>query len=660
MSSTSTDAGIPITYPQLAEYAERANTYVRKISWNPGNSSSRDQKGTLRDIYSNVSTTAQNLQEVSVIDIAQKLSGIDSIVLSEEVNYSLLVLRKGLQIGLHVKDLYTQYSGLTALIQQQQNKVKFTPEQSTEFQQKQQTCSIIMMFCTASYTVWELSRYKTEEIGKSLASIDMIPEFAFGDALRATRCMLYYYGGALTSGVVQSSYDFTKMTLVYFSHVLDEMRSCSGSLQYSEPFTRNHYKLEKSDFAIRGFEVESGATVSTIEFRRVEDGDIVGNRDSKHYARRIVMALLVYDVAAKMNAMVELGAFTSVNLGYGKPGTGKTMINGRIATEIYDRAKWLGIPFVYRPLPDTIVSTFQGGSAERFMEWFRPLNDTSKLFYAPIDDAENALESRTRQGVSAGVREVIGAFLRNTEGAYAIIRGNWIIDLFTNIPDQLDGAVLSRVLRRFQINGAEDVADFLDQDWLWWSKHAKLDPTFVDMVDPNGYIWMATQKQLATLSDVYADIGEPKEARVQAVYHRICREHSPHEHMFYGKLFRGIFEEYPLFSSRDVRNIQRAIDARIMDFDFPEEWMDDPEVFFRKDYKTKLGMLIAMKKTNMKGLSFAEIRRQETVVYLDNMARIADGEKERRLGAMVDDIVLRYESQERAQPILQKRGLASV
>jgi hypothetical protein len=50
-------------------------------------------------------------------------------------------------------------------------------------------------------------------------------------------------------------------------------------------------------------------------------------------------------------------------------------------------------------MPDTIVSTFQAALAERMMKWMSVTRDPTRIIYAPIDDAENNLEERTR-GVS--------------------------------------------------------------------------------------------------------------------------------------------------------------------------------------------------------------------------------------------------------------------
>ena len=77
----------------------------------------------------------------------------------------------------------------------------------------------------------------------------------------------------------------------------------------------------------------------------------------------------------------------------------------------------IGIPFIFNPLPNAIISTFQGGSGERINAWFRVFHNPKVIVYGPIDDAEQALQDRTMQGVSAGVREVVSGFLVGTEGS---------------------------------------------------------------------------------------------------------------------------------------------------------------------------------------------------------------------------------------------------
>ena len=545
---------------------------------------------------------------------------------------------------MHMSKLYTETSGLDRLIEQNRRGGLDGP-QKAEFRDKYHTAAAVTAFTAAYYTVAELASYKVEELAAMQLEFQGVPELSLQNPVRATQCMVFYYAAYLgQSGIVQTDLDFVKMTQLYFRAVLDEIKLREASLKHTDLFTTRAYKLEGSDFHINGFEIDVSAEEASIEFNRVELDEIVGNRDAKHGARRLVERLLCYDLETQRNPFVELGGFATVRMGHGKPGTGKSLQIAATATMLHDRAAELGIPFLFWPMPDTVVSTFQGGSAERMVNWMRPLQDPTRIIYAPIDDGENNLEDRTRQGVSAGVREVIGVFLRYTEGAYAVNHGNAAIDIFTNLPDQLDKAVLSRIVARFGVDGAEKFEDFIDQDHLWWRRYAEIDDRFIDMKDPKGYTYLAAQAFAANLSAVLEDRGDgPTEDRIRRLYEETLEEHDPKQHAFFAELYRRVHQEFPFFTSRDVRNVQQAVNGRIMDFDLPEAWWQDSDLFFTRDYDTKRGMLVDQMRTNMRGLSFAEIRLQETVSYLDNMVRIANVTREQRIDERVEESLLQAE-----------------
>jgi hypothetical protein len=348
--------------------------------------------------------------------------------------------------------------------------------------------------------------------------------------------------------------------------------------------------------------------------------------------------MLSYDFTAKKNPFLELGGFMPVFMGYGIPGTGKSMLIAAIATKLKEHCDTLEIPFLFHPMPDTLISTFQGGSAEKMVQWMKPLQDPTKLIFAPIDDAENNLQERTAQGVSAGVKEVIGVFLRYTEGAYAINYGNSAIGLFTNLPEMLDKAVISRVQGRFKIDGARTLPDFMDQDYLWWRKFEKTMPDFVNMKNPEQYNFLSEQGLAKSLGEILNSNDKPTEAKILEIYEATEAKHAATEHLFFAQLYQNIQKEFPFFSSRDIRNIQSAISLRLTDFDLPEEWFNNPALYFKKDYDTKLNMLKELMKQNMQGLNFSDIRRQETVRYLDNVATIADTDFKRKVEGRVHDL----------------------
>lgn len=642
---------LPITEQQLTQQTQRANAFINSTKWTPAPPPASAQGGgrdnALYKFRLPTPTGQPQQQEISILKVAQNI-GTDSLLIAQDINYVLHCLRQGLRIGFHLSALYAKSSGLEVLVQQNKPGIGLSDTQQTEFRAKQVTTAAVAVFTIAQFITWQLDQYKASEVGTINIDFAGIPELALRNPIEATGCMLYYYAAYIEkSGVVHTPLDFVKMTLLYFHGIIDEIKLRQGSLQYAETFTQNIYKLEESEFLVNGFELLRNGGQVSIEFKRVSFDDIVGNRDAKHKAQRLAERLICYDPLIKKNIFLELGGLTTLRMGRGKPGTGKSMQIAATATLIAQYCEMLDIPFLFWPLPDAIVSTFQGGSAKNMADWFLPLRDPNKIIYATIDDAENNLQERTRQGASEGERGLIGVFLRNTEGAYAINHGNWAMDLFTNIPDQVDRAVFSRVQDRLDINGAETWEDYLDQDHKWIEKYQKIDPRFVNMKDPHKYVYMSAQKRITSLSDIYEGKIEPTEEKIREIYEVSRRQYNVNEHAFFAQFFLEVQKEYPFFSSRDVRNIQTAVDTRVTDFDLPSEWLERPELFYKKNHEDKRVMVLDLMKTHMKNLSFAEIRLQETIRYVETTVRIMDTGKERRTEELVEQMLIQQEAAER-------------
>ncbi|MDG5491867.1 AAA family ATPase [Psychroserpens sp. SPM9] len=640
----------PIKQNELDMLRDEATSYIKSVQWEQGQrAKNKDKDAKDESILLYLSRAKGNggadITSVSktILELKKRLLP-ESIAIPLHLNQTLYAVQEGITLGIWVKDSYYDASGLSSLAE---NKSALDNSGKREYESKMQTATAFLLFATSYKILHDLKVMASDDLSVMKNKFAGIPEVSLMSPLKGISCALFYYDKYLGHPeIIKSDKDVIDFTVVYFEALIDEIQMRKSSLEYTESIVDRTYKLENSDFAISGWDNVFQGAAKSVEFNKIQFEQIVGNRDAKHFARRLTERMLSYDFEAKKNPFQELGGFMPVFMGYGIPGTGKSMLIAAIATRLKEHCDNLDIPFLFHPMPDTLISTFQGGSAEKMVEWMKPLQDPSKLIFAPIDDAENNLQERTAQGVSAGVKEVIGVFLRYTEGAYAVNYGNSSIGLFTNLPEMLDKAVISRVQGRFKIDGARTEHDFLDQDHLWWRKLDATMPDFVNMQGPENYSYLQDQGLAKNMGEILNVSDKPTEERVLEAYDKTEKHFKTNQHLFYANLYKEIQKLFPFFSSRDVRNIQSAVSLRLTDFDLEEDWFENPDFYFKKDYETKFNMLQELMRANMKGLDFSEIRRQEVVRYLDNVATIADTDFKRKVDARVNQLNIDLEARE--------------
>jgi len=646
----------PIKQNELNALRDEATSYIKSVQWEQGQrAKNKENNGKDESILLYLSRAQGGNGGIEVTSVSKTILALKkrllpgSVAIPIHLNETLFAVQEGLALGIWIKDSYYDASGLSSL---SERKAVLDNAGKREYESKMHTATAFMLFATAYNILHNLIPHASDDLSVMKNKFAGIPEVSFISPLKGIACTLYYYDKYLSHpDIVKTDKDVIDFTVVYFEALIDEIQLRKNSLEYTETILDRTYKLESrgvgTDFAVSGWENVFQGAAKSVEFNKIKFEQIVGNRDAKHFARRLTERMLSYDFAAQKNPFQELGGFMPVFMGYGIPGTGKSMLIAAIATRLKEHCDNLDIPFLFHPMPDTLISTFQGGSAEKMVEWMKPLQDPTRLIFAPIDDAENNLQERTTQGVSAGVKEVIGVFLRYTEGAYAVNYGNSSIGLFTNLPEMLDKAVISRVQGRFKIDGARTEHDFLDQDHLWWRKLDDTMPDFINMQGPENYSYLQDQGLAKNMGEILKVSDKPSEERVLEAYHKIEKHFKTNQHLFYANLYKEIQKIFPFFSSRDVRNIQSAVSLRLTDFDLEEDWFENPEIYFKKDYDTKFNMLQELMRANMKGLDFSEIRRQEVVRYLDNVATIADTDFKRKVDARINQLNIDLEAKKK-------------
>ncbi len=568
--------------------------------------------------------------EVSIRKLVETIN-TDDPLLSDAQLHTLRSIRSGVQMGLHMAQQYRQRAGAAEF----DAALGLSDAQKTELNEKMQTAAAVALWSFARYLIWDMRTLIADNsfvgnLGVVYERVDISrPQGAF-------MSVMYQLGQQIKQSAGQSDERLVATVWGFALAVEEALLSRVSGLKHLEPFTSVSYTLETTDFSIHGFEQLDLSSNVSVEFNRTEMGAIVGNRDAKHFARRLVERMLCYNFESKANVFQKLGGLSPVWMGYGKPGTGKSMLIAATATMFDDYCKHLGIPFLFSPLPDNIIDSYQGNSAKNMVAWMKATQDPNRIVFMPVDDAENILEERTRQGVSEGVRAAIGVFLRYTEGAYAINRGNATIGVFTNLPEQIDAAVRSRIQGRMVINGANSLEDAYDQDHLWFKKFSG-EVGFVN-VTPPGYEYMSAQKLVTSMAEAEQTVNEPRHTSVKDIFDRVEKAHDPMSHAFFAHFHMAFMERFSAFSSRDIRNIQSAVNGRIMDFDLPPEWFQSPEVFCRLTLERQEAMVLELRRANMKGLSFAQMLRQEVIRYADNYATIADAEFDRAVDVRLKEV----------------------
>jgi hypothetical protein len=164
------------------------------------------------------------------------------------------------------------------------------------------------------------------------------------------------------------------------------------------------------------------------------------------------------------------------------------------------------------------------------------------------------------------------------------------------------------------------------------------------MQNPENYQFLKDQGLAKNMGDILNSVEKPSEERVLEAYEKAEKQHKTSEQLFFASLYKEIQKIFPFFSSRDIRNIQSSISLRLTDFDLEQDWFENPEIYFKKNYETNFNMLQELMKSKMKGLYFSEIRRQEVVRYLDNVATIADIDFKRNVDTRVDQLNIDLEA----------------
>ncbi len=294
-----------------------------------------------------------------------------------------------------------------------------------------------------------------------------------------------------------------------------------------------------------------------------------------------------------------------------------------------------GYPFRYQNLSTDNIDSYQGKSGQNAKAFINNILDPSVIGFGTIDDIDQLAGKRGDRQSSAGQLEITAVLMESFAGAGTVIRGNCTFGMFSNYPENVDDALRQRAGARFLVDGPQTRDDYIDILYLLMGKNHDI-PTGAHDV-------FSAQEIKTAVAASFEGHARPHEEGLIAVFDKVSQQIGGFDTITkLGTYLKGIQEADDRFTGRAIKNITDAVKVRAMDFELPDEWMEEPDLFLFKDYDTKKGMISELRQPITVDMVVQEINR-----YADSEFRYADKSDEGAIDNMVRDCGRNEEAKKR-------------
>ena len=296
-----------------------------------------------------------------------------------------------------------------------------------------------------------------------------------------------------------------------------------------------------------------------------------------------------------------------------------------MAGMINDYCQIARYPFRYQNLSTDNIDSYQGKSGQNAKSFVDTILDPSVIGFGTIDDIDTLAGKRGDRQSSSGQLEITAVLMESFAGANTVVRGNCTFGMFSNYPENVDDALRQRAGARFLVDGPQTRDDYIDILYLLMGKNHDI---------PLGkHEVFAAQEIKKAVAASFASHSRPHEAGLMQVFDQIQDDIGTLDTIAkMGSYLKGIQEADSRFTGRAIKNITDAVKVRAMDFELPDEWMEDPELFLFRDYDTKKGMISELRQPITVDMVIQEINR-----YADSEFRYADKSDEVAITDLVRD-----------------------
>ena len=269
------------------------------------------------------------------------------------------------------------------------------------------------------------------------------------------------------------------------------------------------------------------------------------------------------------------------------------------------------------------IDSYQGKSAQNAKTFINTVLDPGVIGFGTVDDIDQLAGKRGDRQSSAGQLEITAVLMESFSGANTVVRGNCTFGMFSNYPENVDDALRQRAGARFLVDGPQTREDYIDILHLLMGKNHDI---------PLGsHELYAAQEIKKAVAKSFESHGRPHEDGLLKVYDRVEKDLGKLDTIAkLGTYLKGIQEADERFTGRAIKNITDAVKVRAMDFELPDEWMEEPDRFLFKPYEEKLGMIEELRQPITVEMVIQEINR-----YADSEFRYADKSDEVAIETMV-------------------------
>ncbi|MFA9231245.1 MAG: ATP-binding protein [Microgenomates group bacterium] len=563
------------------------------------------------------------------VRLLDRVEGLGDGLISPLQASALHALRRGLAIALAMGETFGAQSGLAEL--KKANLEGRLPEpRRAEFTELLAAEALVSMHVFANATAFLLAPH----LGATPVEVGDVEEVLTDNAPLALQGVLWELDQDI--GTHASDEPRLVATIAAFCEALMEKVALRAETAARlGGFATGAWKVEADALVIAGFKPARASKGGALTMQFKKPTEVVGNHIAKYQSMRLAKMLMAYDFDRKLNPFAELGGFIFTFMGDGKPGTGKTTLIQMMAGLLDGYCKVAGYPFRYQNFSIDQIDSYQGKSGQNAKAFIDNLIDPSVIAFGTIDDIDQVAGKRGDRQSSAGQQEVTAVFMGAFAGANTVVRGNCTFGMFSNYPENVDDALRQRAGARFLVDGPQSREDYIDILALLLGKNHAIPLGQHDL--------FAAQEIKKAVSASFEGHGRPHEDGLIKVWDKVQSDIGALDTLAkLGTYLKAIQQADARFTGRAVKNITDAVKVRAMDFELPDEWMENPDLFLFKPYDEKLSMIKGMTTPITVEMVIQEINR-----YADSEFRYADKSDEVAIEGMVRDMGRMEEARKR-------------